>query len=214
LCYQKTTLEVTDAPLAVFHVEHNKRYRFRLINAASNVCPFQLQIENHPFDVISSDGSSIEPERVDTLYITLGERYDFVLDANQPVRDYWVRLRAMGPCMNKNEVFGVLRYHAIAVAAGEPAAEFVLREPPAVLDVYPDGRLFNSKSPGLSGVAISTARSHMTDNSLVNAQPDNVFYLFFGTPQVENRLLFGKNDGWKFMGEFKLLALFLMTFLL
>ena len=32
------------APLSVFHVEKGKRYRFRLINSASNVCPFLFQV--------------------------------------------------------------------------------------------------------------------------------------------------------------------------
>lgn len=32
------------APLSVFHVQKGKRYRFRLINSASNVCPFLFQV--------------------------------------------------------------------------------------------------------------------------------------------------------------------------
>lgn len=105
------------APLSVFHVEKGKRYRFRLINSASNVCPFLFQvsfkqtkekrirnfflvilfyflifkrllilfkqIEGHRMKVIASDSGNVKPFLADSLYLTSGERYDFVIDADK-----------------------------------------------------------------------------------------------------------------------------------
>lgn len=110
------------APLSVFHVQKGKRYRFRLINSASNVCPFLFQvsfkqtkqktkqkqkqkgisyyfvfcflifkrllilfkqIEGHRMKVIASDSGNVKPFLADSLYLTSGERYDFVIDADK-----------------------------------------------------------------------------------------------------------------------------------
>lgn len=44
----------------------------------------QPQIENHRMLVISTDGGAVKPLSVDTLISISGERYDFVIDADQP----------------------------------------------------------------------------------------------------------------------------------
>lgn len=43
-----------------------------------------LQIEGHKLRVIASDSYPMNRVDVDTIYTTSGERYDFVLNANQP----------------------------------------------------------------------------------------------------------------------------------
>lgn len=79
-----------------------------MINAASNVCPFMFQIENHEFTVIASDGASLKPITADTLYFISGERYDVVVHANnEEVRDYWVRIRALPPCTKEIEELAI-----------------------------------------------------------------------------------------------------------
>lgn len=44
----------------------------------------QPQIEKHQTMVISTDGGPVKPHTVDTLISISGERYDFVLNADQP----------------------------------------------------------------------------------------------------------------------------------
>lgn len=61
--------------------------------------------------IIANDGHSVKPRTVDTLIATSGERYDFILEANQTVGNYWIRLRATGPCnIDRVETFAVLSY--------------------------------------------------------------------------------------------------------
>lgn len=45
-----------------------------------------------------------------SLYLT-GERYDFVIHANQPPGDYWIQLRGLGECATGDmQQLGILRY--------------------------------------------------------------------------------------------------------
>lgn len=49
----------------------------------SHVCPAQLEIENHSLLIIASDSFGLQPVTVDSLVSAAGERYDFVVNANQ-----------------------------------------------------------------------------------------------------------------------------------
>ena len=72
------------------NVEPGKRYRIRLINMACK--PHILfSIDNHNFTVIEADGKAVVPLCVDMIPIYVGQRYSFILEANQPVDNYWIR---------------------------------------------------------------------------------------------------------------------------
>jgi FtsP/CotA-like multicopper oxidase with cupredoxin domain len=74
---------ITNTPLEVFRVQKGQRYRFRFVNSLSHNCPAQLDIENHTLLMIASDSYDFKPVEVDSFLSTSGERYDFVLTANQ-----------------------------------------------------------------------------------------------------------------------------------
>lgn len=78
-----TGRSTTGTPLEVFRVERGQRYRFRLVNSMSHVCPAVLEVENHSLLVIASDSYDLQPVAVDSLVSSAGERYDFILNANQ-----------------------------------------------------------------------------------------------------------------------------------
>lgn len=99
--------------LAVFHVRHGRRYRFRVINSASHMCLLRLQIEQHRMTVIATDGADVRPlPDIDEMFSSGGERYDFVLAADgRPGGEYWMRVRARGSCASMRlEQFAVVRY--------------------------------------------------------------------------------------------------------
>ncbi|KAJ3842988.1 laccase 1 AVT [Lentinula raphanica] len=77
-------------PLAVINVQQGKRYRFRLISIACDA-NHMFSIDNHKLTIIEVDGENHEPTTVDSIQIFPGQRYSFVLDASQPVDNYWVR---------------------------------------------------------------------------------------------------------------------------
>lgn len=165
-----------------------------------------MQIENHEMLVIASDGSTFEPVTADTLYFISGERYDVVVKAdNEEIRDYWVRVRALPPCTKQIEEFAIFRYHKGKVPEDAINFNFNDRKPPGWLERWPDKRLFNTPQPDIFGTPIASVKSHVGDKSVTESEPDYKFNLFFGTPQLDNNILFSGDNAIKFMGEFGIL---------
>nr|ALF95043.1 laccase [Crustodontia chrysocreas] len=77
-------------PLSVITVQHGKRYRIRMLNLACDP-NFVVTIDRHSMTVIEADGVNHEPITVDSIQIFAGQRYSFVLNANQPIGNYWIR---------------------------------------------------------------------------------------------------------------------------
>lgn len=68
--------------------------------------------------VIASDSGKVRPITVNTLYSSAGERYDFVVRANQPPGNYWIRVKAMGVCDGTvAEQFAILSYENPAMVS-------------------------------------------------------------------------------------------------
>ncbi|KAF9468902.1 laccase 2 precursor [Collybia nuda] len=78
------------SPLAVVNIIRKKRYRFRLI-AMSCDADYVFSIDGHTMTIIETDGVNVQPETVDEIHIYAGQRYSFVLTANQPIGNYWIR---------------------------------------------------------------------------------------------------------------------------
>lgn len=196
--YQRTTLLHRDSPIQIYNVIQNKRYRFRLINAASNVCAFTVQIENHKFDVVASDGSTFKPIKSDTLYITSGERYDIIVNTtNKKVRDYFIRIKALVPCQLIDEV-AILRYHKKEIPKDAKEVDYDSREPPDVNVPYPMENLFNAPQIG-NGTEVAKAESYKNDQRTIRNEPDHSFKIFLGTPKLYNKYLFQGNNTYKYM---------------
>ena len=81
--------------LSEFRVQKGNRYRFRLIGA-QGLYAYKFSIDGHRLTVVATDGYWIEPvKNVDYLIIHTGERYDFILDANQDAKNYWLRAETL-----------------------------------------------------------------------------------------------------------------------
>ncbi|XP_043281462.1 laccase-5-like isoform X2 [Venturia canescens] len=105
------TGSMANTTLEVFTIEPHHRYRFRLINAFGSVCPAQITFQGHQLTLIATDGEPVHPVRVDSIISFAGERYDFVINANQTPGAYWIQLRALGECGTKRiQNFAILRY--------------------------------------------------------------------------------------------------------
>ncbi|XP_054084101.1 uncharacterized protein LOC105219789 [Zeugodacus cucurbitae] len=118
-------IQLHQMPLQTFHVRRGFRYRFRIINAEFLNCPIALSIDNHTLLAIHSDGYDFEPLEVGSIVTYAGERFDFVLNANQPIGNYWIRFKGLMDCSDKfTSAFqvGILRYEG----AGETEPSGVL----------------------------------------------------------------------------------------
>ncbi|KAF7304581.1 Laccase lcc6 [Mycena chlorophos] len=76
--------------LTVFTVTKGVRYRYRLVSISCDP-NYVFSIDNHTMTIIEVDGTNHNPLTVDSIQIFAGQRYSFVLTANQPVANYWVR---------------------------------------------------------------------------------------------------------------------------
>ncbi|KAF7319806.1 Laccase G [Mycena kentingensis (nom. inval.)] len=81
--------------LAVVSVTQGKRYRMRLISMACDP-NWVFTIDGHSFTIIEVDSVNVEPLAVDSIQIFAGQRYSFVLNADQDISNYWIRTVANG----------------------------------------------------------------------------------------------------------------------
>jgi len=88
--------------LAVISVSEGKRYRFRLISM-SCAPDYVFSIDGHSMLIIEADGINTKPLLVDSIPIFAGQRYSFILTANQPMSNYWIRA---GPTRGKKGFAG------------------------------------------------------------------------------------------------------------
>ncbi|KAF8511283.1 laccase [Hysterangium stoloniferum] len=105
-------------PRAVINVVQGKRYRFRIINMSA-IVPFNFTVEGHNVTVIEADGVNHRPYEVSSIGISAGQRYSVVLNATQPIRNYWIAypsnfreiaVPTVNPIYNGTEAFAILRY--------------------------------------------------------------------------------------------------------
>ncbi|XP_060069167.1 uncharacterized protein LOC132549267 [Ylistrum balloti] len=93
--YSNFTTEANNAaPLSVFRVQRGQTYRFRVINA-DILYPFRVSVDNHKITVVATDGYDVQPVSAESFIIQSGERYDFILAADQAVGNYWIRAQSL-----------------------------------------------------------------------------------------------------------------------
>ncbi|XP_054289636.1 uncharacterized protein LOC129004939 [Macrosteles quadrilineatus] len=128
----KTEL-VGDTPLSEFKVRARYRYRFRLIGASCLSCPYRFTIQDHKLLAVGIDRNPIKPLEFDSVILSAGERYDVVVEADQPVGAYFIFVEGLGNCDPFSQV-AVLRYEGapsrpsvpLRVAFPDTAAGYML----------------------------------------------------------------------------------------
>ncbi|KAK3682780.1 multicopper oxidase-domain-containing protein [Podospora appendiculata] len=76
-----------------------KRHRLRLINTSADNT-FSISIVGHTMTVIETDFVPVQPYQATQVFLTVGQRYDVVIEANQGVGSYWLNatLSSNGLC--------------------------------------------------------------------------------------------------------------------
>ncbi|KAK3376848.1 multicopper oxidase-domain-containing protein [Lasiosphaeria ovina] len=105
------------------------KHLLRLINPSVHNS-FTLTLVGHSFTIVATDLVPVQPVTVTNLYIGIGQRYDVIITANQPVANYWFNASfSAGPCGISNNP----RPAAIFSYSGAPNAN-----PTAAGTVPPD----------------------------------------------------------------------------
>ncbi|KAJ2924930.1 hypothetical protein H1R20_g12183, partial [Candolleomyces eurysporus] len=136
-------------PLAVVNVQQGSVYRLRLISLSCDA-NFRFSIDGHKLVVIEADGESTMPTApVDGVQIFAGQRYSLILNASQPISNYWIRANPdLAPLRDQFQGgvnSAILRY------AGAPEVEPTTPLPPSLeflreSDLHP---FANPAAPGL-----------------------------------------------------------------
>ncbi len=102
----------SETPLETYEVQAKDRIRFRIINASSTYA-FRFAIDGHKLSTIAADGALTRPQDADSLLIDIGERYDVIVNADQPMANYWIRARTLEQDKD-DQALAILRYKGSA----------------------------------------------------------------------------------------------------
>ncbi|GJQ82110.1 Lac2 [Trypoxylus dichotomus] len=177
---------MTNTPLEVFTITPGRRYRFRMINSFASVCPAQLTIEGHQLTVIATDGEPVHPVEVNTIISFSGERYDYIINADQQPGAYWIQLRGLGECgIRRAQQLAILRYARgpYQPATAAPTYDFGL--PQGVVLNPLDARCNDQRTDAICVNQLKNARQ--IDAGILQERPDVKIFLpfrfFIYTPQ-------------------------------
>ena len=98
-----------------------KTYRLRLINTATND-GYKVSLDGHPFTVIAADFIPIKPWTTTWLFINIGQRYDVIFHANQPISSYWFHAVVQAPCGNNKNTNALAIFTYSGANSTTPAA--------------------------------------------------------------------------------------------
>ncbi|XP_072034762.1 uncharacterized protein [Amphiura filiformis] len=155
----------------MFSVAHGMRYRFRLFSNAITVCPLKISIDSHKLTMIASDGASLQPYETDTFVVNGGETFDFVLDANQEIGTYWMRVEGLTDCDGVQEL-ALITYEGAADDDTPPEEKPEPEHHHKEIVVNPWG-----EDSHATEVPIVELNSAETIDRRIEGSPDVVFYL-------------------------------------
>ncbi|KIM75672.1 laccase [Piloderma croceum F 1598] len=137
------------SPLSVINVNPGKRYRFRLLSMACD-SSFNFSIDGHRMTIIEADGEPTLPLQVDFIQIFAGQRYSFILQANQTVNNYWIRAEQQTGINGGPTGFADGINSAILRYAGAPNADPTTNQTDSVIPLY-EGNLHPLSNPAAPG---------------------------------------------------------------
>jgi len=110
----------SDIPFAIVNVQAGKRYRFRLVSISCDPS-FVFSIDGHQMTVIEVEGTNVQPLPIDAVELFAGQRYSVVVNASQPVGNYWIR--ALPNSANRTFDFSDFNNVAVLHYDGAPYAD-------------------------------------------------------------------------------------------
>ncbi|XP_063981172.1 uncharacterized protein LOC135164603 [Diachasmimorpha longicaudata] len=185
-------------PYAQFIVNQGSRHRFRLINAGFLSCPIEISVDNHTILIVSTDGNDITPVKVSSLVTYAGERFDFIIEMNQQVNNYWIRLRGLLDCdtelLNVNQK-AILSYKGIPEDEADNNKYWFNLNTDINVDDQP-AMVANAVNKGMESndiISIPLLKTTEPDDVSNLLEPDYQFFLAFDFYDKENPIFNVKN---------------------
>lgn len=173
-------------PLSTFVVKKDAKYRFRIINAEFLNCPIQISIDNHNLWIVSSDGRDVEPIEAKSLVTYAGERFDVIIEMNQPIDNYWIRfigLMDCGPKFKKAHQVAILRYEG---APDQDPKEDVSYDIPSNEAIQPQINPLNKGTETNDILSIISLEALDKDDEANTREPDYQFYISYDFYAIDN----------------------------
>ncbi|KIW80355.1 hypothetical protein Z517_06970 [Fonsecaea pedrosoi CBS 271.37] len=101
-----TSPDLTRGRHAFWSVKPGKRYRFRIINSAVQSA-WAVHFDHHKMTVIAADLVPIKPYTAEWLNIGNGQRYDVIVEMDQPADAYFLRAVAQLGCPDETQNNGL-----------------------------------------------------------------------------------------------------------
>jgi len=106
---------------AVTTLTPGKSHLLRIVNVGINNW-VHVALDGHKFTVVSADFVPIVPYETDSLSLSVGQRYDVVINANATTSNYWFRVGTGGTCDGPNanaaNIRSIFRY--AGAGSGDP----------------------------------------------------------------------------------------------
>jgi len=171
----------------LWNVQPGKKHLFRFINSASQNM-YSVHFDNHVMTVIAADYVPIVPYTTEWLNIGIGQRYDVIIEMNQPVAGYFLRAVTQTGCPSgctntglgaANGIFlydGASSTLPTSTYGNKTAADFAICLDEPIASLTP----FVAKSAGSSSAFGATASTIPAGNVAQVASSDdgNVFRWF------------------------------------
>jgi FtsP/CotA-like multicopper oxidase with cupredoxin domain len=173
-------------PYEIFNVVKGQRYRFRHVNAGFLNCPIEISIDNHTITAIATDGNSLQPVEATFLVTYAGERWDFIVNANQQVGNYFIRARGLMDCderFTSSFQMAVLHYHGAEDENPSRKPSYQLSREGLALNAL--NRPFGQKG-SMTVAEMKTAENRA--NKIMKVEPDFKFYLSYDFYAKDNPL--------------------------
>lgn len=94
------------AGLAKFSFTKGKRFLMRIINTSA-AGYMVVSLDSHKMTVVANDFVPVKPYTVTQVLLFVGQRTDVLIDANQPVGAYWLRVRQPVLCALSTQPFAL-----------------------------------------------------------------------------------------------------------
>ncbi|CAK1547706.1 unnamed protein product [Leptosia nina] len=175
--FNDTSAKTKYMKTARFNVEQGYKYRFRVINAEFLNCPIEMSVDGHNITIISSDGYDLVPITATSLVTYAGERYDFVLETNNEIDNYWIRFRGLMDC---DERF--TKAKQVAVLHYEGAMEVEPSGDPTWEELHNEGLQLNALNKGEEDeetISVADMRSLEGHDDSLKEVADYQFYIAY-----------------------------------
>ncbi|KAF6755667.1 laccase 16 [Ephemerocybe angulata] len=132
------------------NVVQGKKYRLRVVNISA-YSGFTFSIEGHSLTIIEVDGVSHVPKVVGGFDIYVGQRYSVIVDANQAIKNYWIRAPMELQHDSDNDNLDTDNVYAVLHYEGAPDAEPTTPAKVGASNVLEEYQLAALENPGAPG---------------------------------------------------------------